>query len=252
MKKCTTIILSFLFIISASGLHAAGTYANGWLVIKKLVKFESGGLLIESWEGVATVHSYKKDETCDEKKYLCYTVVDEQLKFSVRPENAKTVNFLRKKVDKGGFVVKFQHHRIEPLGLSTDFEVLAALERSPEPSASLPTKKVVDKTGSRNFSLQGDILRLDYRGTAVGTYEGLYLDLKTGKVHPFSVTHEEMAKHIWKVMKSAKPVFIGVSVSLVKAVRLSDHDIFEINYLEEAGSVTVPKTDKPTDKPAGN
>ena len=78
-------------------------------------------------------------------------------------------------------------------------------------------------------------LQLDYQGTIIGTFEGLYLDEKTGKVHPFSVTNEGMAKHIYDVMKTGKSVYIGVSDAIVTGFRKSDYDIYEVNTEKPAG-----------------
>lgn len=245
-QRFPALILSLLFALSFPvALQAAGTYAEGWMLIKKLTKFESGGLIIESWEGEALVHSFDPQEKCDEKQYQCFTPKDRVLKFSVRPENGKTVNFLRRHKDLGGYLVHYQIHRFEALALSTEFEVIDVASRTSDRPANIPAKKIVEKTGSRNFSFHGNVLQLDYRGTALGTYEGLYLDQRTGKVHPFSITNEQMAQYIFKAMKISTPYYMGVSVALVIAFpRESDHDIFELNFLEEAGGVQEKKPAK--------
>ncbi len=244
-SKITLLLFSLFLIIGISTpSFAAGTYSDGWMVVNKLVKLENGGIMFESWEGELSVSFYNKKEECDEAKYSCYTPVKKSILFSVRPENAETVNFLRKVKEGGEFLIHYRIHRCEAIALSTRFEILETMDLTAVPVQDLPEKKIVHKTGSRNFSVPGKVLDLSYQGVMIGTYEGLYLNQKTGKVHPFSVTDESMAEYIWKTMRSSRPYNIGVSVAIVTGFRKSDHDIFEINYLEEAGAATVEKTKK--------
>ena len=155
--KSTIIILVFLFSIST--LNAAGTYSTGWILIKKLVKFEETGVFIDSYEVESLVYSFDKKEKCKEKRLINATPQkDKVLRFSIRKENSKVVNFLRKKKDKGGFVIRFRHHRFEPFAISTNIEAIDAKDRVESVPAGLPSKKLAKKTGSsRNFSLNGEI-----------------------------------------------------------------------------------------------
>ena len=99
-------------------------------------------------------------------------------------------------------------------------------------------KLIVSKTGSkRNFSVSGKILSLEYQGTIIGTYEGLYLDEVRSKVHPFSITDEKMANYAWNTMKSNMKSNFGISVAFATGFRKSNYDLFEINYKAPAGGV---------------
>jgi len=224
----------FLSIPLSSRLFAAGELSEGWMQIEKVTRLESGGIVFDSWEGNATVVSYDKSETCDEKEYECFTPTTKTIRFSIRKENAHVVQFLQNHLESGGFLVQFVIHRIEPVALSSSFEIVDVRERTAE-SDGIPERFRTHKTGSRHFSLYGEIIKLEYQGYTVGTYEGLYRDQKTGKVHPFSVTDREMAKHIYNVMRLSKPYYIGVSVAILTGFRKSDHDIFEINLNSPAG-----------------
>lgn len=201
--------------------------------MKKLTKLESQGIMFDSFEGELIATSYNDDEQCSREDYECYTPIDRTIHFSVRPENTEVVNFLQQNKD-GSFLIQYRIHRIENLGLNTDFEIVKAMK--PGTSETKPAEKMmVDKTGSRQFSFKGRFLQLDEQGTFIGTHEGLYLDEKTGKVHPFSVTNEGMAKHIYDVMKSGKSVYIGISDAIVTGFRKSDYDVYEVNEQEPAG-----------------
>tara|TARA_B100001939_G_scaffold286204_2_gene256281 strand:+ start:29538 stop:30242 length:705 start_codon:yes stop_codon:yes gene_type:complete len=220
-------------LLSATPAMAIGTYAEGWMVVKKLTKLESQGIMFDSFEGEMIVTGYNEDEECSREDYECYTPVDRTIKFSVRPENKEVVNFLQQNKD-GSFLIQYRIHRIENLGLQTDFEIVKAIQPSASAAEPAPSKKV-DQTGSRQFSFKGKFLQLDEQGTFIGTYEGLYLDEKTGKVHPYSVTNEGMAKHIYDVMKTGKSVYIGISDAIVTGFRKSDYDVYEVNEKEPAG-----------------
>jgi hypothetical protein len=43
--------------------------------------------------------TFSSDEKCDEEKDECYTVTKQKIPFSVRPENAETVNLLMKSLN---------------------------------------------------------------------------------------------------------------------------------------------------------
>ena len=241
-NTCFLFLFSFVLLLSSNGaLQAIGTYEDGWMLAKKLTKFESGGLLFESWEGEITVDSIEKKEECNEKKYECFTPKEQQIKFSVSLENGAAINFLRNKKDRGSFLIHFRVHRIEAAKLKEDFEIIEAKDFETSPPGNFPSKKISRKTGSRNFSLYGRVVRLSDQGTMISTYEGLYLDMKRNKIHPFSVTDEEMAEHVIKAMQYEKPFYIGISVAITTGFRKSDHDVFEINYTEEAGGVEIEK-----------
>jgi hypothetical protein len=236
MKKIIVkTVLLLVSMIAPASLFAAGTFSEGWIVIGKLNRLESGGILFDSWEGEADIFGYNEDEKCDEKSYECFTPVSEKMRFSIRKDNTKVIQFLKDKVDAGGFLVQFRRHRVEPVSLSTKIEIIDAVAKMADLPEGFTLRQTSKKTGSRNFSLHGEILRLEYQGVAVGTYEGLYLDHKTQKVHPFSVTDKAMAEYIWKSMRIEKPCYIGISVAIVTGFRKSDHDVFEINFESAPG-----------------
>ena len=250
--KLAPLLFSLLFLAAVAPASAAGTYSEGWLLVKKINKLESGGIIFDSWEGEFTVTWYDEKEEgrakngCIEKKYQCFTPKNRIERFSVRPDSKKVVDFLRKNKEGSNFLVKFRYHRFEPFGLSTNLEITDVMERTAAPAAGLATKKTVRKTGSRHFWFQGEILMLEYKGVLVGTYEGIYLDRKTGKVHPFSVTDPAMAKHAYKAMTTSQPLNIGISVAIVTGLRESDHDLFEITL---AGHQDKPAADPKPAKP---
>jgi hypothetical protein len=230
------IVSSFFYLVFVSNsLFSLGTYSEGWR-LAKILQFESRGLIFESFEGTMEVVSFDKKENCEEEKDLCYTATKEIKPFSVRPENQEVVKLLSNSINQE-VLLKFKIHRITPLSLSSDNEILEATKQKPELPTGLAEKKIVKKTGSkRNFSTFGKILRLEYEGTFIGTYEGLYLDEKRNKVHPFSVTNSEMAEFAWKTMVSSKSYHLGISVAYATGFRKSNYDLFEINYNEPAGA----------------
>lgn len=231
-------LLSFI----PSSLFALGTYAEGSLV-GKVIQFESRGILFESFEGVMEVTSFEKGEKCDEAKDDCFSPQKKKVEFSVRISNADTVNFIRQNMNQD-LLLSYNIHRIEAISLSTDMEVVSAMKQEPVVSAEQGDKLVVSKSGGkRNFSVSGKILQLDYQGTFIGTYEGLYLDETKGKVHTFSVTNEQMAKYALSAMKGSSKYYMGISVAFATGFRKSDYDLFEINYKVPAGAVyTAPVT----------
>ncbi len=240
MRACFTAILGIALISSPA--FAAGSYSEGMLLLK-IKKFESKGLIWDSWEGEGETTSFDKSEKCEEKDDLCYTPTVKKFDFSVRPDTeggAKVVNFMRKAIGQE-VLVKYRIHKFEAAALSSDFEVLEILAVTDLPEKT-PDHLIVPKSGSkRNFSVSGRILSFEYRGTVKGSYEGLYLDKTKNKVHPFSVTNEELAEYAKKAMVSGKDFYMGISVAYVKGVRESNYDMFEINYKEPAGGVELPK-----------
>ncbi len=222
-------------ILITRELMAVGTYAEGRKIVQ-LIQFDSRGLVYESYEAIAAVAGFNDDEKCDRRRYQCYRPLRKTIKFSVRPETARVVNFMRK--NKGRMMlIEYKIHRIEPLGLETSTEVLRVWTQGAQVPTGFLRRKVVRKTGSRNFDVRGKILALEYRGTAIGTYEGLFLDMNRRKVHPFSVTDKEMAEYAMDTMLYKTPFHMGISVARITGARESDHDIFEINYDEESGGL---------------
>ncbi len=238
-KKLALSAVLGIAVLPFTSAAALGTYADGWVMIK-LAKFESRGILIDSFEGLGDIKGFNKDENCDKDKDQCYTPVVTQIALSVRSENAETANFMRTNVGKD-MLIHYRIHRIEPLALSTDMEVLEVKIPAATVPADFPTQKRTPKTGSRSFSVYGRFLRLEYAGTAVGTYEGLYMDEKSGKIYPFSITSEEMANFAYQTMQYSQSFYFGVSVAIVTGWRKSDHDIFEVNYKEPADAVVPEK-----------
>ncbi|MDX1961300.1 MAG: hypothetical protein SFU98_22215 [Leptospiraceae bacterium] len=242
MKNLFNIFLYQLILLIAfnsSSLLAIGTYAEG-SVLAKIVQIESRGLVFESFEGLLEISSYAQDEKCDEAKDECFKLTKKQIEFSVRPQNAEVVNLLKKSIN-AELLIDYKIHRIKSITLSSDFEVLAAKTQETNVAPELGEKLIVKKSGSkRNFSVYGRILQLDYQGTFIGTYEGLYLDETKGRIHPFSVTNEQIAKYALTAMKSSTRFNIGITVAFATGFRKSDYDIFEINYKAPADGVYTP------------
>lgn len=221
-------------LVSASPLFAIGTYSEGWAFVT-LKKFEQRGIFIDSWEGDVALAHFDSGEACDEAANQCYTPTERILAISVRPETHEAVDVMRNNIGRQ-ILIRYRTHRIEALALDSDIEILEAKLPETRSEARVAERKVVDRSGGRrNFSVRGRILQMERRGTAVKTYEGLYLDEQNNKVHPFSVTDGDMAEHIYAVMQQGGSYFIGVSVAYVTGLRESDYDIFEINFNEAAG-----------------
>jgi hypothetical protein len=231
-------IFILLLILFFNGkIFAFGTYSEGW-ASAKIIQFESRGLIFESYEGLMELSTFSSDEKCDEEKDECYTITKQKIPFSVRPENAETVNLLMKSLNQD-LVIRYRIHRIEAIALSSETEVIEALASVNSMPTELESDKlIVSKTGAkRNFSVSGKILRLEYQGTMIGTYEGLYVDELRGRVHPFSITDEKMANYAWITMKSNMKSNLGISVAFATGFRKSNYDLFEINYKAPAGGV---------------
>ena len=246
MSRTGALTLAIVAFLSASPLFALGTYAEGRAVIK-LTKFESSGIIFESYEGTAVVTTYDAKENCNADENECYTPTTESIAISVRPESKEAVNFMLKNLGKQ-MLVHYCIHRIEPIALKTDFEILSAQPASASRPADLADRHTVKKSGARrNFSVRGKILRLEERGTAVKTYEGLYKDLQRGKVHPFSITADSMAAFAFRVMQTGQAHYLGVTQAYVTGFRESDYDIFEINKNDPAGGL-VDESDSASDE----
>ncbi len=238
MNRFVKLTLAALLIAAAATpAMAIGTYAEGqvYLTVKK---FESSGIIFESWEGTGEVTVIDPSESCKQEENECYTPKKESIRFSVRPETdgGKLAAELQKNINKE-VLVSYRIHRITAMALSSGFEITGLIEPQTSMPSAFPAKMAVRKTGAkRNFSVLGRIIRLEYAGTAIGTYEGLYVDGQKGKVHPFSITEPAMAEHVYKVMALKKDYNIGVSQAFVTGVRKSDYDVFEINLNEPAGA----------------
>ncbi|HMV43610.1 MAG TPA: hypothetical protein PK079_15265 [Leptospiraceae bacterium] len=231
MILCITSILP-------SSVYALGTYAEG-SVVAKIIQFESRGILFESFEGVMEVTKFDKEEKCDSAKDECFAPQKTKTNFSVRMDKPELINFISKNLNQD-LLLGYNIHRITPISLSSDMEILTAAKQESSPAPEQGEKLAVQKSGGkRNFSVTGKVLQLDYQGTIIGTYEGLYLDETRGKVHPFSVTNEQMAKYALAAMKSGGKYYLGISVAYATGFRKSDYDLFEINYKEPAGGVNV-------------
>lgn len=235
-NKIKSLILVLIVSFFPGSLFAFGTYAEG-SVVAKIIQFESRGVIFDSFEGVLEVTTYNKDEKCDESKDECFIATKKKMDFSVRPENAELVNMLLKSINQE-YLLQYRVHLIKAIALSSDMEVVGASKQEAAIPASQGEKLVVAKSGGkRNFSVTGKILQLDYQGTFIGTYEGLYVDETRGKVHAFSVTNEQMAKYAQAAMKSSGKYYLGISVAYATGFRKSNFDLFEINYKEPAGAV---------------
>ncbi len=232
-------------------LKALGTYASGRKIIL-LEKIESRGIFYESYEGKAYEAWYDSGEKCDDSKEKrdCYTPTRRRFDFSVRPENAVTVNFLRKNEGRE-LLIEYQIHRVEAAALESSFEVLKAYAREDAPPTNMQRRLVnPDKSGSRHFNVYGRILSLEYRGTVIGTFEGLYYDMRKRKVHPFSITWPRMASMARDTMFFVKPIHFGITDAIITGARASSYDIYEINFDEESGGVDLPKPKK--EEPKGD
>ncbi len=238
-----------ILILLASPVYPLGTFATGQVIIK-LTKFESEGIVCESYEAEAQTAGYDTDEECDDKKDECFTPKLVTFRFSIRNDNARVINFMRGNLQKEMLLI-YKIHRIEPACLGTSFEVTEVLSRTDQPPASMPFKQAAPKTGSRSFSTYGRIVKLEYQGTAVGTFEGLYYDKTKDKIHPFSITNEEMARYVFETMKYGKDFYIGLSIAILTGFRKSNHDIFEINYRESAGGLDPTPAEAEPVKPSG-
>ncbi|MCB1175161.1 MAG: hypothetical protein KDK39_16420 [Leptospiraceae bacterium] len=225
------LLLFGLAVWPAASLVALGTYAEGYAVVQ-LIRLEESGLFMNSYEGKFKIASYDKDEQCSEDDYLCYAPIAVEQRFSVRPENKELIGFLKDN-DGREMLVQYRIHRVEPMGLSSDFEVTEAKAWAENPAEDMNPEFGIEKSGRlRSFPVYGRVIRFDYRGTVVGTWEGLYLDARRRKVHPFSITDQSMADYIIKAIQSRRQYHFLVSQAYVVTIRESDHDIYAIDYVK--------------------
>jgi hypothetical protein len=237
-SKIKEALIFFFFLFVQLNLFSIGTFAEG-SVVAKLIQFESRGIIFNSYEGVLEITTFNKEEKCDESKDECFAPIKQKINFSVRPENAELVNFLSKSVNQE-VLFGYRVHRITAIALSSEMEVISSSNQISNLPPDHGDKFAVSKSGSkRNFSVSGKVIQLDYQGTFIGTYEGLYLDEARGKVHAFSVTSEQMSRYAQNSMKSNQKYNMGISVAFATGFRKSDYDLFEINYREPAGGINT-------------
>ncbi|HBS05311.1 MAG TPA: hypothetical protein DEA96_10115 [Leptospiraceae bacterium] len=229
MKLRNSILTLAVMLFSFQSLLALGTYSEGRAIVK-VIKMESQGIFINSFEGEFEVASYDKSEQCDMEDGTCYTPQKKTVKFSIDNDNKEVAQFLIENMNRV-MLIDYKIHRIEPVSLKTSFEVLGAkplLNKQPE---NFVRRKNVSKTGGAgNVSIYGKVLKLEYRGTMVGTYEALVYNRQKDKILPVSITNEAMAAYVKEAMNSSQEYYIGLSTAVVSGLRESDIDIFEINY----------------------
>ncbi|MCS7204128.1 MAG: hypothetical protein NZ853_00355 [Leptospiraceae bacterium] len=232
--KHRIIIFSILLLTLIKNIEAIGTYAEGRAIVK-VIQLISKGIFVESYEGVFEIASYNEDEECSDFQN-CYTPQIEKVEFSIRIENKETIKFIQENLNKV-ILIDYKIHRIEPIALGTNFEVLKAYPFKLNLPIDFPEKFIVTKSGVENYSFFGKVLQLEYRGTAIKSYEGIYYDRQRDKIRPFSLTNEDMANFIKTAMEYTKEYHIGVSKALIAGLRETKFDIFEINYVRPAGGV---------------
>ena len=197
-------LVSFSFFY----FFAFGTFAEG-SVVGKIIQFENRGIIFESYEGVMEVTNFEKEEKCDASKDECFAPKKTKIDFSVRTDKPELINLMMKSINQE-LLIGYNIHRIKSISLSSEMEVLSAAKQESSALAEQGDKLAVAKREEKEiFSVSGKILQLDYQGTFVGTYEGLYLDESRGKVHPFSVTNEQMAKYALAAMKASGKIQYG-------------------------------------------
>ena len=232
MKLRVAAILLCIGLQPATPLIAAGTAAEGRTIIR-LLKFESSGIITKSWEGEAEHAFYDDDEKCDADNYRCFEPTREKFDVSVRQENKRIIEFMRKNIGRE-MVIVYRRHRVASLALGSRLEITNVFAQATRLPSGFPERVTAKITGSRNFSVYGRVLHLEKRGFAVQTWEGLYLDRTRRKVHPFSVSDDKMAEHLLKTIGYTRLFHMGVSKALFTAVRETKFDIFEVNYNEPA------------------
>ncbi|MCE9597652.1 MAG: hypothetical protein K8S54_06755 [Spirochaetia bacterium] len=241
MKSLIVLVL----LIASAQLQALGTYAEGWAIVVP-TKIEQSGILFNSYEGLYDIVHFDKNESCDEANDGCFTPKSRNVPFSIDQANSNLVNFVQKNVNRE-MIISYRIHRVEPIGLSTGMEITQAFALAAQAPENFQRQLVVSKTGSkRSFSVFGKVLMLEYRGRAVGTWEGIYYDKQRDRVHPFSITNDAIAKQLLEVMKIKNPYYFGVTVAYVTGLRDSPYDIFEINLDGPAGAAKPSGQPEPT------
>lgn len=235
----TAMLTLLVAMLASQPVYALGTYAKGraFIVVTKL---ESKGIFFTSYEGVFEVASYNKTERCDDDKGECYTPMKQSVKFSISDDNKDVANFISQNIGRL-MIIDYRIHRITPIALSTDFEVVGAAAPMLQPKADFQRSIRVKQTGAdRNFAFYGKILRMEYRGTANKSWECLVYNREQDKVLPISITDEEMAKYAQGAMATAKEYYMGVSKAIINtgALRDSNYDIYAINYDKKPGLIS--------------
>ena len=219
-----------LLALPVTSIFPMGTARDGWMIVK-LEKFgvdEFGAW--KSFEGTFHLAGFDDDEECEEEDNWCYTPTLVAEDFSIREENLQLAYFMKENVGKA-MLVHYRKHRTEPWGMNTKFEVIEAYPRIDQKPEALPDMLAVEKSGtSRNFWIYGRVLKLEREGVTYKTWEGLWYDKQRDRVHPFSLSSDEMASYIQKTMYSDQMYYIGVSKARITWWRHTDYDIFEINY----------------------
>ncbi|MEQ8351131.1 MAG: hypothetical protein RH862_06585 [Leptospiraceae bacterium] len=230
MKSKITSYLAILIILLTSGpAFALGTYAEGRAIVK-VTKMESQGIFFNSFEGEFEIATFDKTEKCDIEDGTCYTPGKKVVKFSIDSDNKAVYQFMIENMNRV-MIIDYKIHRIEPVALKTSLEVLGAKALLPKQPENFVRRKRVSQSGTQgNKSIYGKFLKLEYRGTMVGTYEALVYNRQTDKILPVSISNETMAAYVKEAMGSSQEYYIGLSTQLVEMVSDSNIDVFEINY----------------------
>lgn len=227
--RFASILAVFSAFLAAQPVLALGTYAEGRAIVK-VIKMESQGIFFDSFEGEYEIATFDKSEKCDVDDGTCYTPQKKVVKFSIDDSNKAVYQFMIENMNRV-MVIDYKIHRIEPVDLKTSMEILGArplLAKQPE---NFPRRMRVGQSGTQgNKSIYGKFLKLEYRGTMVGTYEALVYNRQTDKILPVSISNESMAAYVKNSMASMEEYHIGLSKQLVEMVADSKIDIFEINY----------------------
>jgi len=228
--------LTLILLLCAGTLKAAGESARGIAIIR-LIKLEHKGMITKSYEGIADRAGYDGGEKCDESNYQCFNPTLDTFDLSIRdtPQNKNLINFMLSNLEKE-MIIEYQVHRIAAFSLSSRTEVLAAFPQQEILPDNIDRVFKTPKTGDKSsFDIFGRVLRLEKRGLTVKSWEGIYLDRKRRKVHPFSLSNEAMAQHLLKLIRYQPEYHMGVSVHYFATVRETPYDIFEINYSGPTG-----------------
>ncbi len=199
--------------------------SDGFAVVR-LKNLEKAGVVFTNWVGTVEVAGYNGVESCDEE---CYTPTIEVVPFELADDDELLVNFLR--ANQGN--VMFVRYDLPTFG--DEWQIVDARPWIKTPPPGLPSVLRVKPSGARrNFSLYGRVLRLQREGTFGNIWEGLYMEKDGRRVHPVSITSDEVALFLEKAMASQEYYYMGISVAFFSGFRNSAHDIFEINYKQQA------------------
>ncbi|MCB1324372.1 MAG: hypothetical protein H7A21_17525 [Spirochaetales bacterium] len=220
--------LLFAFTIFSGPLHAVGDYAQGHAVVR-IDRLEESGIFFNSYEGVLSIAGYDEDEECEADQDECYAPMRESLEFSVDDDNRQLVRYLENNIGKV-MLVQYRVHRMT-LAFSSDFEIENAWAWEENPPDGISLRETGTKEGSRRaFTIFGRVLRFEERGTMIDSYEGLYYNAQTGKVHPFSVTDESLAVYIRQIMRGSRQFYMRIAEAYVAPTRDSDYQLYAIDF----------------------